>query len=237
MSITVIHQPDFIPYLGFFHRLAQADLWIVLDDVLVSFGGADSWVHRDKILHSTGPKWLTLPIDKATRRKPLCSIEIQTDPNWKSNHMEQIKSCYLKAPYFLEIWPLVEEIYSCETHLLREFTRHSIQAISSRLHLSINSINASFLKVEGRSNERLANLLIATKSTLYLSGTGAIAYIDQEFFSSKGIKILWQKFNHPKYDQWEELDFTPNLSALDYLFFCGIEQGQKLVTQWKGLRV
>ena len=60
-KIVVIHQPDFMPYLGFFDRLLKADVYVVFDNVQY-VRGCRSWTARDKIKTLSGEKWLSIGI-------------------------------------------------------------------------------------------------------------------------------------------------------------------------------
>ena len=74
MKIIVIHQPDFLPYLGFFHRLLKADEFIILDHVDLSLGG---WVNRDKIKTlQEKDSWITVPIEKSKGEKRINLVKI-----------------------------------------------------------------------------------------------------------------------------------------------------------------
>ena len=70
-KVAVIHQPDFLPWPGFFHRLLRADLYIALDHVQFVTGTSRSWTHRDRIKTTSGPRWLSLSTQKAPLDTPI----------------------------------------------------------------------------------------------------------------------------------------------------------------------
>ena len=107
-TVVVIHQPDFIPYIGFFQRFLNSDLFIVQDAVLFSKRG---WTHRDKIKTAKGASWMTLPLQKYSQFTPINDIFLSDSYNWQSSHLKLIKLNYEKAPYYQEIFPLIRPLY------------------------------------------------------------------------------------------------------------------------------
>jgi len=226
MSKTVvIHQPDFLPYLGFFHRLIHADLWVVLDDVQFLRKG---WHNRDKIKTPAGEKWITVAVKKAERTSNINKIFLSTQVDWRTSNMNLIIQNYKKAPYFNEISSYVEDFYKHACEKLIEFNLASIDMLLEIFGVDIPRIFASELKVEGEKNELMVNILRAVNSTTYLSGIGARNYFDPLPFEDAGINVLWQDFKHPVYPQMHGA-FIPYLSSIDLLFNCGIVQSRKIL--------
>ena len=97
MSKTVvIHQPDFMPYLGFFHRFLLADLYIALDHIQFVHSSR-GWTHRDKIKTAFGERWLALSVKKAPRDTPINKIELTTTTDWVGNNLNLLRENYRKA--------------------------------------------------------------------------------------------------------------------------------------------
>ena len=88
---VVIHQPDFVSYLGFFQRLLHADLYIVLDHVQFVNGSSRAWMHRDKIKTAQGEKWLTVSVKKAPRDTAINQIELSTDKDWRQDKLRLVE--------------------------------------------------------------------------------------------------------------------------------------------------
>ena len=110
-KVVVIHQPDFMPYLGFFHRLLYADEFVILDNVQFLRRG---WHHRDKIKTDSGEKWFTVGVKKASQNTLIKDI-ILNEENWKEQHVNLIKNNYKKSKFFTEIFPYRELGYKCNT--------------------------------------------------------------------------------------------------------------------------
>ncbi len=225
---VVIHQPDFVPYLGFFHRFVSADLYLVLDHVQFVNATSQSWTHRDKIKTAQGEKWLTLSVQKAPRDTAINEIQLSDKVDWARNNLNLLAQNYRKAPYFMELFPLVEKLYEAPPSLLADFNLRSIEMLMDLLDLRRPLLRSSDLNPVGASNELLIDLLKKVEATHYLSGVGAKDYMRPDLFLEAGIKVIWQEFKHPVYPQ-QFGEFIPYLSTLDALFNCGVEGTRKLV--------
>lgn len=225
---VVIHQPDFLPYLGFFDRLLKADLYVVLDDVQFVNNGKECWHRRDKIKTAQGEQWITVGVQKTPLGTKICDVLLNNNNNWRENNLNLLKENYKKAAFFAEIMPYMEKLYSYETDKLLDFNMQSINLLLDLLGISVDSVFASSIPTKGKSNELLVEILQSVKATDYLSGVGARSYYVPEFYSDAGINVLWQDFQHPVYPQLFG-DFIPNLSSIDLLFNCGIEESRKIL--------
>ena len=224
---AVIHQPDFLPYIGYFHRLLSADLLVVLDNVQY-LRGSKSWHNRDKIRTSSGVGWLTVPTKKAPQKTDINTILISNDQNWRREHLSLLIHNYRKAMFFDEIFPYLERIYTGGEELLIDFTWKSVQVLMELFSIGIKWVFASETGASGSSNELLADILCKVGADTYLSGTGAQGYFKSEPFEQAGKKVIWQHFVHPEYPQ-QFTPFIPYLSAVDLLFNCGIDKSQEIL--------
>lgn len=225
---VVIHQPDFLSYLGFFHRLLHSDLYIVLDDVQFVKGTSQSWMNRDKIKTQNGEQWLTVNIKKAPSSTTINEILLSDTINWKKQNLDLLKQNYRKAEYFDEIFPYLEKLYSNDYEKLSEFNMASIIMLMELFDIKIDIVYSSILKTTQTKSERLVELLTQVDATHYLSGVGARDYHKDEPFDKAGLKVVWQEFQHPIYPQLHG-EFIPYLSSIDILFNCGIEKSREIL--------
>ena len=226
---VVIHQPDFFPYLGFFHRLLRADLYIVLDHVQFVYGSR-AWTHRDKIKTQGGAKWLTLSVKKPPRGTPINNVVLSSDSDWQKKHLQLLKENYLAAPYFSEIFGELEKLYEEPCYLLQEFTLKSIEYLSNSLEVDVPWIMSSSLDPQGNKSWLMADLLSKVGATHYLSGLGAKDYFDPEPFIQANVEVVWQDFTHPVYPQLNG-EFISYLSCLDILFNCGKDRSRQILRE------
>ena len=227
-KVVVIHQPDFVPYLGFFHRFLHADLYIALDHVQFVNGSSRAWTHRDKIKAAQGEKWLTISVKKAPRDTAINRIELSTDTDWRRDNLRLLHENYCKAPYYAELITEIEHLYAQPCNSLRDFNLASIEMLMDMLDVRIPWTWSSSLGPAGTKNELLADLLQRVSATHYLSGVGARDYFDPAPFARAGIEVIWQDFTHPVYEQ-QFGKFVPYLSALDVLFNHGMTASREIL--------
>ncbi|MCT7605870.1 WbqC family protein [Aliarcobacter butzleri] len=229
MSKTVvIHQPDFLSYLGFFHRLLHADLYIVLDDVQFVKGTSQSWMNRDKIKTSNGEQWITVNVKKAPSKTNINEILLSDTVNWRNQNLEIMKQNYKKSDYFKEVFPYIEELYNKKFDKLSDLNLASIEMLNKLFDIKIEIVFSSTLKTTKVKSERLVELLKQVNATHYLSGIGAKDYHDDKPFEEANIEVIWQDFKHPVYPQLHG-EFIPYLSSIDLLFNCGIEKSREIL--------
>lgn len=221
---VVIHQPDFLPYLGFFHRLLSSDLFIILDDVQFLRRG---WHHRDKIKTPKGDSWITIGVKKSPQTTNINNI-ILSDDNWKENHLNLLKQNYNKSQYFNEIYPYIEKLYSKNFKKMIDFNLESIKMLMDLFDIHIETRYSSTYNIQTKSNELLVDILKEVNATHYLSGIGAKEYFNEEPFHNGNIQVIWQEFIHPVYPQ-QFKEFIPYLSSIDLLFNCGITNSRNIL--------
>ncbi len=226
-KIVVIHQPDFAPYLGFFHRFLHADMYIALDSVQY-VSSSRGWTNRDKIKTAQGEKWLSVSVNKAPRHTAISQIELSTIIDWRQDNLRLLEHNYRKAPFYSELMPEVSQLYAKPFQLLRDFNMAFIEMLMDMLDVRIPWVWSSELDPVGTKNELLVNLLQKVAATHYLSGVGARDYFEAEPFTRAGIEVIWQDFTHPLYTQ-QFGEFVPFLSVLDVLFNHGIKTSQELL--------
>ena len=226
-KIVVIHQPDFIPYLGFFHRFLLADMYIALDHVQY-VSSSRSWTNRDKVKTPQGEKWLTVSVNKAPRATAINQIGLSNALNWRQDNFHLLDQCYRKAPFYREVMPHIEQLYARPCQRLCDLTMGSIEMLMDMLDVCIPWVWSSSLSPVGAKNDLLVDLLRKVSATHYLSGMGARNYFAPKPFANAGLEVIWQKFTHPVYAQ-QFGEFVPHLSALDLLFNHGIEASRKIL--------
>jgi hypothetical protein len=220
MKIAVIHQPQYLPYLGFFHKLQQSDIFVAMDNVQFERRGLQ---HRNKIKTPQGEQWLTVPVMHRSRdEERINEMLINPEFPWPRKHWQALVTNYSRAPYFQEYAPELQQILTREWSHLCELNMALIQWVMDVLGIKKPIVYLSTLGVEGSKSELLSNICHAVGADTYLSGPGGRRYMNLATFEAADIDVLWQEFTYPSYPQiFPELDFVPNLSIVDTLFCCG----------------
>jgi hypothetical protein len=222
VTLVAIHQPNFLPWLGFFDKLAKADHFILLDSVPLQLTGGN-YTNRVKMMVNASPDWITMPLRRGHEaRAQINQAEIVEQSNWRRKARRTIEQSYAKAPFFELAMAIVSKVLDQPTILLSEINITGILAIANALGVSTEKISrSSDLKVEGRSNELLANLVEAVGGNAYLAGHGASGYQDDEIFAKRSIAVCYQRYTPLPYRQMGHSEFVPGLSAVDALMNCG----------------
>ncbi|MEY3298351.1 MAG: hypothetical protein RLZZ597_1611 [Cyanobacteriota bacterium] len=218
MTLAAIHQPQYLPYLGFFHKIAQADIFIMMDNVEFLRRGLQ---HRNKIKTWQGDQWLTVPVLHQANQH-IVNVKINRDVAWGRKHWGTLQTNYASAPYFnhyaTDLQHLLQQDWSSLCALNMALLKWTMQ----QLNIYTPILRLSSLPVRGHKSELLISACQAVGADAYLSGPGGRNYMDLEQFEAAGVKVLWQNFQPPTYDQrFPEVGFIPNLSILDVLFCCG----------------
>lgn len=227
-KIVVIHQPDFMPYLGFFDRLLKADIYVILDNVQYVRNSSRAWTARDKIKTEKGEKWFKVGTQKTALNTSINEVLISEQNNWRVDNLNLLKENYRNAEYFEEIFPYLQKLYEYKCERLMDFNLKSIDMLMELFDIQIEKVIASDMKATGKNNELVINIIKELGCHRYLSGVGAKDYYVPELYEEAGIEVIWQEFVHPVYPQ-QFGEFIPYLSSIDLLFNCGIEQSRKIM--------
>jgi len=218
MTTIAIHQPNYAPWLGYFHKLARADVFVFLDDVQFSKG---SYINRVQIAGEDAARWLTLPVSVSLGTS-ISDVRIVRD-DWKRAHLDTLKGTYSQAAAFKDAWPDVEEIYeSLPGDDLARTNEALVTALAWKLEIRTKTVRSSQVDTDGLAGD---NRLIAIVRQLapggtYLSGKGGGKYQDADKFASAGLGLEYTNFEHPVYDQGGR-EFAQGLSVLDAIFHLG----------------
>ena len=224
-NITSIHQPDFIPYFGFFNKINKSDIYVVMDNVQLSKSG---WTHRDKIKTSKEVSWITIPIKNIKKKQLIKDCLIDHDINWKKKHINMISENYKNSKFINEGIEIINDLYKLNTNYLFEFNFNIINKLFEIFKINVDIKLLSQINVDGDKSELLIKILKKINSNLYLSGDGAKNFIDIDLFRYNNIEIIFNNFKHPIYEQING-NFVKNLSILDIILNCGITETEKLI--------
>lgn len=213
MTQISIHQPVYLPWLGFFKKIISSDIFVFLDDVQFEKNG---WHNRNKIKTKDGDIWLTVPVH-AKNNILLNSIQIDNSSNWSQKHAKSILLNYSKSPFFDEYWSDYELIYKKKFTTLLELNVILIKTILKQLDVKTKIVFSSELKTTSTGSDRILEICKKLKATSYLSGIQGPNYLKTDDFKKNNIKLIIQNFHHPTYKQLYN-SFLPNLSTIDLIF-------------------
>ncbi len=214
---TVILQPGFIPWLGFFELMYKCDIFIFLDDVQYT---KRDWRSRNKIKSPEGPLWLALPVKTKGRFQQLIKdTELDNSQSWAKQHLKTIKMSYSRAPYFDMFYSEIEEIYNRPWNLLYDIDIALINLMMKKLGLKQKLMRSSEMQisVEELAKDRIIKICKTVGATHYYNGAAGKSLYSHDDFKRHGIILEFQDYKHPAYKQlWG--DFVPYISTIDLIF-------------------
>lgn len=229
-KVVAIHQPNFFPWLGYFDKITQSDLFIIMDNVQFPKKGG-VWSNRVQLIVNGQAAWVTMPVVRAyhgTRR--ISEIQINNTPPWRAKLLKTIQMNYSRAPFFEAVFPWLSELVNNPTDQLVAYNLSAIRSLMKALKLDTSRlILGSSLEVRGKATNLLISMVRAVGGTAYLSGGGAAGYQEDEKFLAAGIELIYQNFQHPVYPQASTAEFVPGLSIVDALMHCGFEATRVLL--------
>lgn len=221
MRTATIHQPEHLPWLGFFYKVARADVLVILDTVQFR---KNYFGNRNRLLGPNGPFYATVPVRlKGHMELQYREIPLADEPGWRERYRKSVLFHYRKHPFFDLYWPDFERLLGRERAFLAELNEDLIRWLLECFALRPEIVRASELEGQGRSTELLIDLCRKVGADRYLAGALGKDYMDQEAFRASGIRLDHTDFVHPEYPQRGGRPFVPQLSALDLLMNCGPE--------------
>lgn len=227
-EVTVsVHQPNFLPWLKLLDKILASDVYVAYDTVQY----VKSEYHaRQRVKSHTGPVWLTMPVRGVPgARQLLREARIDNGQPFRHRHLRLLRTCYTKAEFFDEVYPIVEEVYGRGHDVLVDLNLDLIEALCRYLDSPVRIVRASSLPHDGDNTDRLVQLVRRAGGNVHLTSTYGTerTYIDWDRAREAGVGVRSQVFDHPVYDQlWR--GFVPNLAALDMLFTHGRTTGKVL---------
>ena len=228
--IVAVHQPNFLPWLGWFDKLARADTLVLLDNVAMRRSGS-SWANRVQVLVQGRASWLTVPVEAGSAgRARIDTARIAEDGKWRERLRRTLQHAYGRCPGYADVMPALEEMFAAPVQGLCEFNLIGIRAMARLLGLDDRRmVRASELNAEGTATDLLIACVRAAGGTAYLAGGGASGYQEDDKFAAAGLQLIHQSFAHPVYRQGATEAFVSGLSAVDALMQLGPEGAANLL--------
>jgi hypothetical protein len=225
--ILAAHQPNYLPWAGYFYKMARCDAFVFLDSVQYS---RTSYTARCLIKGIRGKsQWLSVPVFKKGRYfQNISEVNIDNDSEWQKAHQRSLESCYSKAPYFRESSWLNDAAYKNKWDRLSLLNIELIKSIAVNLGVIPKFTNLSELNINSKSSELLIDICNKMSAQVYLSGPGGKKYLDEKKFKEAGIELRFVTYYPQAYPQLCG-DFVPGLSIIDMLYNCGPQAVKRIV--------
>tara|TARA_B100001029_G_C15042479_1_gene444668 strand:- start:762 stop:1430 length:669 start_codon:yes stop_codon:yes gene_type:complete len=213
-------QPGYLPWIPFFKRIQQSDIFVYLDDVEFS---KNNFHNRNKIRTTNGEALLTVPVfHKGHSHDFISEIKINNEQNWKNKHWKTIEYSYNKAPFFKDLHHPLKQIYNKDWHNLSDLNISLIEIFKSYFNLKIETYKSSDFKINYDGNDKLVELCKILKCNKFIVKPNTEHYHPISFFKKHKISFEFFEYNIFEYDQIHS-DFIEGLSILDLAMNCGPE--------------
>jgi hypothetical protein len=236
--IVAVHQPHFLPWLGYLDRMAQADLFIVLDHVQFE---RRNYQNRTRIRVDSQAQWLTVPVVQRSQKEIISDklIDNVTDPRgWGAKHFQTLRHAYRQAPFFKDYARELQDLLERPWEKLTDLDQATLDFLRTALDIRTPLVTSSSLAPCNAKSELILELCKAVGADTYLAGMGGSrAYLDREKFAAEGVDIAWQEFRHPEYAQCGDQSFIKGLTALDLLLNCGETKSRALIQSREAARL
>ena len=212
-------RPYFAPFPGFFSRVHQSDIFVVLDSV--QFPRGTTWITRNRFKNDRGTLWMTIPVwKKGLGLQKIHEVRICQDSHLQVKHLKSLKQAYASAPYFPEHQSFLNYIFSGRIERLIDFNLAILRHLLLNLGIDTEVRLLSELTVHARGEQLLVEICRYFNASSYLAPGAAASYFDNRTFENAGIELALHKANSRVYPQlWGK--FLPDLSAFDLVFNCG----------------
>ena len=226
--LVTIHQPEFLPWLGFFDKVRQADVCVLLDHVQFR---KNYFQNRNRIRTAVdqGWSWLTVPVLTTGRfGQAINEVPINNSAGWRRQHLASLWQHYHTTPSFQGLYNRLQGVYEDGPELLVDLNTRLINLLATAMGIRTKIVRSSELQARGSQSELLLAICLELGGDEYLSGISGKEYLAQELFDEAGIEVRFQEFHHPVYPQVYE-PFVPCMSVVDLLFNHGEDSMKILV--------
>lgn len=226
-----IMQPYFFPYIGYWQLMSCVDLFVIYDDVNYIKGG---WINRNRILHNGKPRYFNITVHKASSYKKINETTINLNDEEIHRSLNLLCDAYKKAPYFYEVYRLVEEILHSRERIISNFLADSFRFLCLYLGIDTERILSSEIIKDNtlKGEDKVIHICRQLQADRYINAIGGKNLYVQEHFAEKGVSLLFLQSDDIRYTQFE-WDFCRDLSIIDVLMFNSRENVKRMLTEYR----
>lgn len=215
--MTAIHQSQFLPWVPYFFKLLKSDSFVVLDHVQYQKNGVQN---RNQIKTPQGPKWLTVPV-RAGLGTPINKVEVLGDKPF-AKIRKTLEMNYAKGPFRNETMAALEGVLHQGPRMLHELNHGLFTSICRAIDLERPCYLSGEMGLSAAKDDLVIEIIKSLGESEYLSGKGALKYMDLSKFARAGIDVYVLDFDYAEYTQlWSKgQGFVPGLSIVDLMFNC-----------------
>lgn len=221
------NQPYLFPYIGFWQLMNISDIYVISDSMQYIRKG---YINRNNILFEGKRHLFTLEVLGVHTETLINEVTVGRSP---LKIIRTIAHAYKKAPYFEEVYPMLEEIFLNDEKNLAKYLANSIEKIAQYLDMDTKFIYLSDLQGETslRGQDRVIDICKRVKADRYINAIGGQELYDKKDFLQEGIKLNFLKTGDIEYKQFYN-EFVPNLSIIDVMMFNSKEEIKEILKKY-----
>lgn len=225
-------QPYFFPYIGYWQLINAVDKFVIYDDVNYIKRG---WINRNNILVNGHSKLINVRMSKVSQNKLINEIEVTHHLSYNEDLLQTINRSYCKAPFFENVFPLVERVINQHENNLAKYLEFSIKEVCKYLSITTEIIISSEISKsnELKGQDKIIEICKLLSSDQYMNAIGGQSLYSSPDFQLCGIELKFLKTLDITYPQTSKKKFVPNLSILDIMMFNSPEQINSMLDDYE----
>lgn len=221
------NQPYLFPYIGYWQLMNMSNIYVISDSMQYIKKG---YINRNNILIDGNPHLFTLDVSRIHSKTLINEVKVGIH---SPNIAKTIKHTYKKAPYFKEVYPMLEQILLNDEKNLAKYLGYSIERVSQYLDMDTKIIYLSDLQGETllRGQDRVIDICKRLNVDQYVNAIGGQELYAKKDFLKEGIKLNFLKTGDIEYRQFKN-EFVPNLSIIDVMMFNSKDEIKEMFTKY-----
>jgi hypothetical protein len=226
-----IMQPYFFSYIGYWQLIHVADRFVIYDDVNYIKGG---WINRNRILINGEPTYITVPLQQPSPYKRICDTSLQPLSIWRDKLVKMVETTYRKAPFFAEVYPLIEKLIRHEADNLSNYLSYQLQAMASFMGINTGFVVTSrcYENNDLSGQARILDICKREGATAYINPQGGQALYERTAFTQYGMDLQFLIPSAIKYKQFGTTHVL-SLSIIDVMMFNSKSQLRMLLNKYE----
>ena len=228
--IIAIQQPEHIPWVGFFNKMINSDIFVFLDNVQYK---KRYFENRNRIRLADQACWVTIPVlVKGKYFQKLNEVEICQSKSWKDKYWGRLTHAYSKKEYWKHVSKIISPSLLNDYQYLVELNIELIMRIQNFFHIQTKVVKASEMNLKDnlKGSDLILQICKNVDSKTYISGPDGRNYLDTQAFKNNHIQIKYHDFIHPTY--FQDGSFISHLSILDLIANLG-HHGKEILESFK----
>jgi len=213
MTLAIM-QPYLFSYIGYWQLIKAVDTFVIYDDVNFIKKG---YINRNNILANGKEQNFTLELIGASQNKLINEIKVG---NNSKKLIKLINRNYIKAPYFKDVFPIIEDILNQNQKNIAKFIGYSLRQISNYIDIETKFIYSSDIEKNNtlKGQDKVLEICKILNASNYINAIGGQKLYNKDDFNVENIELNFLETELVEYKQFKN-EFVAYLSIIDILMF------------------